>query len=152
LDDLEEVTGTSSSSYIWEQNTSRATSDDSEEEPLTGEGFCMSGAASNETCGNVVSTNGCFTYTMPTITYCHQTKISSTSELVAEGDSGGAWFFPYTASGTRYFSGVGVQSGGFGEYTCTTQLGTNQKCYKTAAFTSLSRVLSDFNLWVNSPI
>jgi hypothetical protein len=151
-DDLETITGTSSSSYIWEQNTSRATSDAVEEDPLDGEGFCFSGAASNETCGNVTATNGCYAYTTPALTFCHLTKISSSSELVAEGDSGGPWFYPYNYSGTRYFSGVGVQSGGQGQYTCTTQLGSGQKCYETALFTPLSRVYTDFNLWVNSPL
>jgi hypothetical protein len=54
-------------------------------------------------------------------------------------------------SGVRYFSAAGIQSGGTTatEYACTTQLGTNQRCYTEGTYTEATPIFTAMNLWPN---
>jgi hypothetical protein len=144
-----ETVSISSSRYVWETNTARARSDGSVTSLPVGVSVCHSGAATDKRCGTTVAVNQCVP--VGATTFCHQTSVRSTGLLIAEGDSGGPWFTTVTISGIKYFSAVGIQSGGrtSTQYFCTTQLGANQRCYTEGTYTEFLPIFNTTNLWPN---
>ena len=148
--DIAEIgVGAKTSKYIWETNSGRAQSDGSYTSEVTGATVCHSGASLNKVCGTLKAQEHCYWYSHEGLHFCHQAWVSKSSNLVATGDSGGPWFDAYTYNNVRYFSALGMQSGGAGtSSSCSTQAGT-QTCYTSAYFTDFDDAVAVYNQWVN---
>lgn len=152
-DDVEVVYKLTSSKYIWETDTARATGANHEVATI-GMSVCHSGIATNKRCGTVTAINQCPLNTDTSLHYCHQDFVSAgTGLLVAGGDSGGPWFTA-TGSGTsRTFNALGVQSLGLDTpYACTTSSGPSTTCHHQASYTEAEYAIAiDYNSYVNHP-
>lgn len=139
------------SKYIWETNTARAQNDGTITYPAIGSTICQSGAATNKRCGTVKTVNACFYNSTFRLHWCHQDYATSTSLLVAQGDSGGPVFQAYTANGVRWNSAVGMPSiAAAPVYTCTTQIGTTNFCSNGMTYAQIGHAVDDtYAMWPN---
>jgi hypothetical protein len=150
--DYESVSMTSSK-YIWETDTLRATSDGSVTSVPTGVTVCKSGKETNKTCGTtsiaVIGTDHCVYSASENMNFCHQDEADSSSNLAAHGDSGSPWFTTTSSGGTDYYSAVGITSQGLdGGTACTTHSGANT-CFKKVSFTEAWDLWAAYSLWPN---
>ena len=143
----------SSSRFIWETDTLRATSDGTVTSVPVGVTVCKSGKETNKTCGTtsiqVIGADHCIYSVTENMNFCHQDEADSTSTLAAHGDSGGPWFTTTSSGGTDYYSIVGITSMGLDTATpCTTHGGANT-CFKQVSFTEAADLWAAYSLWPN---